>query len=245
MRYEVWFIGLLVLAGVFFMWLWLRHEVRCLRRRLGSDACQTEALISLAAAMRPRLPLPQMRNWAISPDLAAALFFEIVTRRPRLVVELGSGVSTLVIGYALERVGEGGRLVSLDHDRDYAERTRRRVASHGLGAFCEVRTAPLMPTELEGVVHSYYAPSALADLRGIDLLFVDGPPQAHQRRPETRYPALPILVDALRAGALIVLDDAARKDERAVISRWKLRWPNLVVEEVPTEKGLCLIEWYP
>jgi hypothetical protein len=53
---------------------------------------------------------------------------------------------------------------------------------------------------------------------GIDLLFVDGPPKA--TGPQARFPAIPVLLSQLSDDALIVLDDTAREDERAISDRW-------------------------
>src|ERR687891_1928258 len=75
---------------------------RDLRRDPTADYPQTETLSSLLAVLRPRAPFPPFRGWAISPDFAVLLLTQVLTRRPARVVELGSGVSTLVLGYALE-----------------------------------------------------------------------------------------------------------------------------------------------
>jgi len=104
---------LLVMVILLLFWHSVHRAFGQLRARMVGDARQTEALVSLVAAMGPRLPLPRMRDWAISPDLAA-----------------------------------------------------------------------------------------------------------------------------------ILVDDAARTHEREVVRRWKQRWPNLLVRDEPTEKGLCLLEWH-
>jgi hypothetical protein len=72
---------------------------------------QLEALTSLTSILPIRYPLPPMRGWAISPDFGVLLVSEILNKKPHVVVELGSGVSTLLIAYCLELVGHG-RVVS-------------------------------------------------------------------------------------------------------------------------------------
>ena len=62
---------------------------------------QIEALVMLAKCLPLRHPLPPMRGSAISPDLALLLYELVHDHHPALVVECGSGVSSLVIGYAL------------------------------------------------------------------------------------------------------------------------------------------------
>src|SRR5690606_4628023 len=51
----------------------------------------------------PDSPLAPMRGWAISPDLAALLVSLIAVERPRMILEVGSGVSTAIMAMALSR----------------------------------------------------------------------------------------------------------------------------------------------
>src|SRR5579864_4662100 len=87
-------------------------------------------------------PLPPPGGWAASTDLLGELMRLIMLRPTRLVVELGSGLSTLVIAAAL-RANGSGRLISIDADPDYAASTRAQLQRHGLGEWAEVRGATL------------------------------------------------------------------------------------------------------
>jgi predicted O-methyltransferase YrrM len=117
-----------------------------LRRQQAMDYRQLEALASLLAVLQPRAPLPPFRGWAVGPDFASLLVTLVLRERPACVLELGSGVSTLILGYALERTG--GKLVSVDHEAEYAERTRVAVGLHGLAEVATILHAPLSRTEL-------------------------------------------------------------------------------------------------
>ncbi|MFD3684363.1 class I SAM-dependent methyltransferase [Nocardiopsis sp. NPDC058631] len=190
--------------------------------------------------------MPPLRGWAASPDVMRLLVREIDRRRPELVVECGSGSSSVWIGYALRRAG-GGRLVAVEHDARYAELSRALVASHGLEDVVEVRTAPL--TEFTsggeepedgaegagGGPRQWYDTSVLADLEGIGLLFVDGPPEATGA--QARYPAVPALLPHCSEDVVIILDDASRTDERALGDRWLAENPALRRTEEAAEKG--------
>ncbi|MBC8099940.1 MAG: class I SAM-dependent methyltransferase, partial [Armatimonadetes bacterium] len=57
-----------------------------------------------------------------------------------------------------------------------------------------------------------------------------------------RYPALPILFECLRVGALIVVDDADREDEQRMVARWLREYPLRVVDRPETEKGTVVLE---
>ena len=106
------------------------------------------------------------------------------SERPSLVVECGSGASTLWLALAMRRFGIGGRIIALDHDPVFGGKTRDLLARHGLGDLAEVRDAPLESFSLDGQTYSWYARRAWENLTGIDLLFVDGPPATtgHQAR---------------------------------------------------------------
>src|SRR5262245_57933148 len=119
----------------------LRDEILAAAKR---DFRQVEALTGLYALFPVRAPVPPSRGWAASPDLLLYLTSVVVTRRPRVVVELGSGLSTMWLGYAMEKSGHSGRIVSLDHERGFAERTRSLLQGHGLAERAEVRYAPLI-----------------------------------------------------------------------------------------------------
>ncbi|MDX1660644.1 MAG: class I SAM-dependent methyltransferase [Gemmatimonadota bacterium] len=206
---------------------------RDVRRALDDHDRQVEARLWLSEALEVRAPLPPMRGWAMSPDLAREVVEHVLDARPARVVECGSGVSTLLVAYALERTG-GGRVVALEHDAEYAARTAERIRLHGLEAVAEVVHAPLQTVEVEGEAYRWYA---APDLEApIDLIVVDGPPAP----PASRYPAVPLLRDRLSADAVVYLDDATRREARRNLERWSSR-PSVEVEMLETEKGAAVI----
>lgn len=178
---------------------------------------QTEALIQLYERVQPRAAMPSSGGWALDPTGVLTLLEVVRQRRPELVLELGSGTSTLWLGYVLQQLGSG-RVVAIDHEERFAELTRANVAAHGLGDVVEVRVAGLVDPGLPEHETFWYDHAAMADLRDIDLLVVDGPPKA--TGPKARYPAVPKLAGQLRDHAVVALDDATRPDEREVWNRW-------------------------
>src|SRR5579859_1387786 len=165
---------------------------------------QLEALQNLSAVLPADDMLPATRGWAASPDLLVVLVDLMTTQRPALVVECGSGASTLWLALAMRRLGIDGRIIALDHDPVFAGQTRGFLARHNVTDLAEVRDAPLESFTLDGDDYPWYSRKAWQDLAGIDLLFVDGPPAATGR--QARYPALPLLGRALSPDATVVLD---------------------------------------
>lgn len=198
---------------------------------------QLQEFATLQDLLKPRFPLPAMRRWAISPDFGVLLLSQLMRLRPKVVVELGTGVSTLITGYYLQQVG-GGRLIGFDHEAEFLEKTKQSVIDHGLTDYVELHHAPITPQTLKGSVWHWYDMPAGALPEQIDLLVVDGPPGVLQ--PMARYPALPMLEQHLKPSAVILLDDAARPDEKAIVQRWLNESPRATAEAEDCEKGAVI-----
>jgi len=200
---------------------------------------QLEALQNLSAVLPTTDVLPASRGWAASPDLLLVLIDQVVTGRPSLILECGSGASTLWMALAMRRFGIDGRVVALDHDPVFADKTRDFLVRHGVGDLAEVRDAPLEEFDLGGETYAWYARAAWEDLTGIDLVFVDGPPAAtgHQ----ARYPALPLLREALSPAAVVVLDDLIVPDMQKVLRLWLDANPDFGSEILPLEKQAAVL----
>jgi predicted O-methyltransferase YrrM len=200
---------------------------------------QLEALQNLNAVLPVNDVLPATRVWAASPDLLVVLVDLVITERPSLVVECGSGASTLWLALAMRRFEIDGRIIALDHDPVFGGRTRDFLARHGVSDLAEVRDAPLESFSLEGETYAWYARRAWQDMTGIDLLFVDGPPATtgHQ----ARYPALPLLAGSLSPMATAVLDDLVVPDMQKVLQRWLDAYPDFRSEILPLEKQAAVL----
>lgn len=179
---------------------------------------ELSALANLYTMFRPGEEVPVLGGFAAAPQTILRLT-SLVRELPddALIVECGSGSSTVWLALACRRAGKG-RVVALEHHELYAERTREALARHGLDDVAEVRVAPLEPVTVGGEKHDWYAAPRWTDLRGIDLLFVDGPPG--NVGPRSRFPAFPLLASALDDAAIVALDDAQRQDEADIAADW-------------------------
>jgi predicted O-methyltransferase YrrM len=174
------------------------------------------AISTLHALFDVKGVVPPPDVFAAMPDLQVQLVRLVLSRRPSLVVECGSGTSTMWLGYAARSVG--GRVVALEHHERYAAATRALVSEHGLDDVVDVRLAPLQRQQVGDGNAPWYGPSGWSDLEDIGLLLVDGPPTGVA--PQARYPALPLLRTRLAPSAVVLLDDFHRVDEKAVMERW-------------------------
>ncbi|MEV6848420.1 class I SAM-dependent methyltransferase [Actinoplanes sp. NPDC051411] len=166
---------------------------------LREQSREIEALVQLFQRVTPRAPMPA--GAALQPTDLLGLVHVAATRQPGLTVVLGSGPSTIWLGYALE--GGDRRLIAVDHDEARAAGTRATLAAHGLTAV-EVRHAALAELRVDGKPVDWYDVDALDGLQDIDLLVVDGTvaPGA-----DALAPALHVLGRRLASGAAVVVDE--------------------------------------
>ena len=76
-----------------------------LQAQLATQLHQQQAMLNLFALVPVRDVVPTMGGWAASADVVTLLVGELLRLRPRLVVECGSGVSTLWTALAIEHHG--------------------------------------------------------------------------------------------------------------------------------------------
>lgn len=189
-------------------WPWL------LRSLDGGRLSQKHAL--LARLGLPGDALPNLGSWKADIGLLTLLVDHILEHKPKLVVEFGTGASTLILAGALRKAG-GGTLISFEQHADFVDATRKWLGEHGLDA--DVRAVPLHSSP-DGWPGLWYDHGPLPD--GIDLMLIDGPPWTIH--PLTRG-AASSLFDHISPGGTIMLDDAARPGERLVARRWTKAWP--------------------
>src|SRR5580658_8870857 len=97
---------------------------RELKKEIKQTFRQLEALQNLSAVLPVNDVLPATRVWAASPDLLVVLVDLVIAQRPSLVVECGSGASTLWLALAMRQFGIDGQIIALEHDPVFGDKTR-------------------------------------------------------------------------------------------------------------------------
>ncbi len=147
-------------------------------------------------------------SWSISAIGAIELDARL---RPSVdrpaILDVGSGLSTVVAAVAAARYG--GRVVSLEHDPAYAERTRSMLAAAGVADVAEVswRRSSARPPVRDA------APGTTASRR---VGSTSSSSTARHSRPAAGWPAFPALAAHRRGDWEMWLFDADRADEQAV-----------------------------
>ena len=197
-------------------------------RSLDTFATPGAALLSTGSRLSDPLLARHFANievgaWSLDVDTLNFITDQVLSLKPSLVLEFGSGVSTACLARAMARVhGEhAGRLVvSFDQDARYASDTERLLTALRLNDLVRVISVPLRPTDIEGIRTSCYAlpsdpDSVLAGARA-DLVLVDGPAADGS----ARFSTLPLARGWLAPGARFFLDDALRDTELEVARAW-------------------------
>lgn len=125
------------------------------------------------------------------------------------VLECGSGVSTVVLGFYAGR--RGFEVFSLEHSAEWAENTTRALSRSRVKARVE-----LVPIRDYGPFEWYDIEAARLP-NPISLVICDGPPGDTKGG---RYGLLPLVGDYLAEDVVILLDDASRPGEMDVLRKW-------------------------
>lgn len=192
------------------------------RLELATERLPSEVanISTFQAALQPALAtMPTLGGWAATGPTILHLVEEVLAApTPPVVLECGSGTSTVWIASALRRRGDG-HVYALEHDAAYAHQTRTDLARHDVAAHATVVDAPLVDRAVSDGSAPWYDTSGLPGLtRSVTLLFVDGPPAATTT--QARLPAFELLADRLADDAIIVLDDTHREEEKDIVAAW-------------------------
>ena len=228
-----------LILTLFILLIVLSHFYRAYKEEAEHLQYKIQAIGEIQKLLPFRAPLRPMTGWAATPELAVTVLRQVIFNKPQTIVELGSGITTIINGYALEKYNPDGKLISLDHDKDYAEITREEINQNGLNAFVDLSVAPLKDVKVNGEQFRWYDLSGLPDKTKIDLLVVDGPPVKTIKF--ARYPALPLMDKYLSENCTIIIHDTNREEETGIVSRWVKEYPEFEADIRHTDKGITVL----
>jgi len=201
------------------------------------DAAARQALSPL---LGPFLP---WSSGAMRPTGLLTVLNDVWFRRSPNIVELGSGVSTVILARLLHELG-AGQLLAVEHDQQWADRVEKQLGQERLNDVARVVRAPLRPSAHTWDSGEWYdEPVLLTAVEGtaVDVLVVDGPPAWRPGSAHARFPALDMFAPFLAPGATVVLDDVERDGERDVLQRWSRE--HAIRFDMRPEAGIAVGTW--
>lgn len=176
--------------------------------------------------MRPLFDGPYLpfTNAALRPLCLAYMLNDIVVNCRKTILEFGSGISTIVMSRLIKMNNTGARIVSVEHDRRWADVVQTSIQNEALEDIVSILHAPLGHCPLAVGSNLWYqldADAGVLENAFFDMVVVDGPPAYEISKEMSRYPALPFIYDKLSDKCSVFLDDVYRWGEKAIISRWE------------------------
>jgi len=176
-------------------------------------------------------------QWSAAADFLTLMVDFALADKPLNLVECSSGLTTLMLARCCQLSGQG-HITSLENGADYAQATIEALKLYNLTEYATVTHAPLINHPLQQQTYQWYEINQLSD--NIDFLVIDGPPGFIQSW--SRFPALPLLEKYMSKQYRILLDDAGREDEIALVAEWCRCYPQLSHQFIETERGCSILQ---
>lgn len=145
-------------------------------------------------------------DWSMTSAALAELESYLYRESPRQIVEMGSGLSTIVLAHYARITGAS--VTTLEHDARYLRQTEQMLRERGLDHSVTLAAANLIGSP---PTYKYDLPDE------IDFLVIDGPPERHGGRAGTLTHAMPHFAKRWTAW----LDDGDRPGEIAAVQQWR------------------------
>lgn len=238
----------------------IRNIPFLLQKNSYNTSKQIESFIALNKYINHHeIPL-NFHGWPISPDIGLTLIDYIENKSVDLVLEFGSGTSSVLFAKAFQLANTEQKdwclerpIISFEHNEEYLEKTSLLLKSHKCREIVNLVHAPLVDFDYsEQQKFLYYdcdeiisdLSDSLANKKKTILILIDGPPGVTNKN--ARFPALPILLNHLSKHRLIiVMDDYKRDDEKETFELWESlaekRYLSHSSKVIETEKGLSIL----
>jgi hypothetical protein len=128
------------------------------------------------------------------------------------ILECGTGLTTILVGVIAQK--HNNAMWSLEHLQEWGDRVEKYLKRYRIDSLrVSVRALKNYAD------YSWYDPPLDLMPDSFALIICDGPPGGTRGG---RYGLAPILGERLRPGCVILLDDAAREQEKEIAARWSV-----------------------
>lgn len=154
----------------------------------------------------------------------AIVINDIIINNRKIIVEFGSGISTIVLAnlFKINKVGE--KIISVEHDLDWFNFMKKYIIDNDLSNYVDLVYAELEEIDFSINGCKWYSfetlKTKLSNYGKIDCVLVDGPPAWEKGKEYSRFPALPFLKNYMNDNSSIFLDDTNRNAEKEIANIW-------------------------
>jgi len=156
-----------------------------------------------------------------------------------IILELGSGVSSLIISSFLKKYQKNGMLISIEGNKNYFDKLEKFILKYKLSSILCLYYIDYFNY---GSFIWFNKESILKILKmfdkKIDIIIIDAPPGSLCNN--SRAPAIPFLLEFLNDKGVVFLHDTNREDEANIINHWSCFFSN--IERYNTKCGLTKFE---
>lgn len=174
------------------------------------------------------LPYLPFTKSSLNYSSLVTLLNDIIVNNRRVILEFGSGLSTILILKLFEKNKiKGAKLISIENDEKWIDVLKSLIESNEFSEHIDIVHAPLLPNKQAIKSNLWYDEKAINEsIRGlkIDTVIVDGPAAWYQEVALSRYPALPFIYDFLNESFSVFLDDTNRKGEKEILRMWNTKY---------------------
>lgn len=189
-----------------------------------------------------RLPVKELQevfsgtilgDWALDEGSIILLWQKLKEQKPKIIIESGSGSSTLIFARYMQLYCPEGKVISLEQSKEEAEHTTEKLKSFGLSPVAHVLYAPLDKEEHYQVNHQEMI-SMLGDHKA-DWLVIDGP----VGKDGCRRFVMDDMMIYMKKDSDWYADDSFRDGELDFLNEWQGRKDISVSGIYPVGKGLA------
>ncbi len=184
-----------------------------------TESLDTERLQPLDEPPMVPSPMDELNldrsSWSIGEAAFEALVTNMREIQPKRILEFGSGASTVRLAMAFP----DAEITSVESSPEHFARVLSLVERASISRKPTILFCPLSWRFIGGALYQTYAPLGDPnDLRTFDIVVVDGPPVWTRRGREA---CLHMVVESLRVGGRVYLDDCRREQEQRIVRNWQ------------------------
>lgn len=154
----------------------------------------------------------------------AYILNEIIINRRNNIIEFGSGISTILMAKLAYKKKLNIKITSIDEDKEWIVELEDMLSKENLKNSVKFIHSPIINVNFKNENYLWYDEMKIANKCGsdkFDIIIVDGPKTFEERKAAIRYHALNFMQNKLKNEYVVFLDDAKRKGEMQVLTKWK------------------------